>query len=250
MYRWVQLLSLSLLSLLVMPAAVVAQRASDSSGPTEDLGDAIALAEVLPALADTELGAIVVGPAPAPGTSRRVRRSEVLAALEREGRSARGLAIPRVTTVRRERVVYERDSLAELLHGPLVRELGSCRLESLSPSGRATLARAPTEVDVEVRLPQASSRAAASNVGGTAILRDGRNTVRVPFRARVSCPAPVVRPGNRIWVRVRVGPVIARAEAEVRQPGRIGDVIRVRNVSTRAVLQARILDAETAEVVR
>lgn len=246
------LLSLSLLSLLALPAAAAAQSTSEVASSSEDLGhdpDQVVLAEVLPALVDTELGSLPLGPAPAPGGSRQVRRSEVIAALRRAGRSPAGLAIPRSTIVRRGRVVLEREALEELLRSPLSRELGSCRLESMSVSGRVTLARRPSEVSVAVRLPSSSQRG-ASSVGGMATLSDGHTSVRLPFRARVTCPPPVVAPGTRLWVEVRVGAVIARAQAEARQPGRLGEIIRVRNLATNAVLMARVLDTETAEVVR
>jgi flagella basal body P-ring formation protein FlgA len=46
-----------------------------------------------------------------------------------------------------------------------------------------------------------------------------------------------------------VGHVKATAPAEARQPGRVGEIIRVTNRATGASLRARVLDARTVEVV-
>ena len=47
-----------------------------------------------------------------------------------------------------------------------------------------------------------------------------------------------------------VGPVRASAPGEARQPGRIGDVIRVHNAATGRTLMARVVAPDTVMVVR
>ena len=56
--------------------------------------------------------------------------------------------------------------------------------------------------------------------------------------------------GASLRLIVRIGNVVASAPGQASQNGRIGQVIRVRNLSTQRALMARIIDAENAEIVR
>ena len=63
-----------------------------------------------------------------------------------------------------------------------------------------------------------------------------------------------------LFAAVKVGVLVAlaailalslrRAPAVARQPGRVGDVIRVQMIENHQSLQARVIDSHTAEVVR
>ena len=77
----------------------------------------------------------------------------------------------------------------------------------------------------------------------------GRET-RLPVRASVTCPPPVIAPGSTVRIVVNIGQVRASVPGEARQPGRIGDVIRVSNRVTRGTLLARVVSAEVVEVVQ
>ena len=221
----------ALLTLLLVPSFALAQ-------------EQIQLGEVIPALAGTELGQIPLGAAPPPGASRVVRRSEVLAALRRAGRDVRGLAIPRATRVRREARALDSEGLAELSRGAVRQALAPCTVDALTVRGDASVAQGPLEVEAEGQAPRSSGAAPV-----VVILRAGGREVRVPAQARVSCPAPVVAPGRRVRVIARFGAVEASAPGVARQPGRVGDVIRIQNLQTRSGLRARVIDADTVEVV-
>jgi len=220
-----------LLTLLALPGVALAQ-------------EQIQLGEVIPALAGTELGQLPIGAAPPPGASRTVRRSEVLAALRRAGRDPRGLAIPRSTRIRREARALDAEALAELSRAAVRQTLAPCTVDDLTVRGDATVAQGPLEVEAEGAAPRSSGAAAV-----VVVLRAGGREVRVPAQARVSCPAPIVAPGRRVRVVARFGAVEASAPGVARQPGRVGDVIRVQNLQTRSGLRARVIDADTVEVV-
>ncbi|MEC7522275.1 MAG: flagella basal body P-ring formation protein FlgA [Myxococcota bacterium] len=220
-----------LLTLLALPGVALAQ-------------EQIQLGEVIPALAGTELGQLPIGAAPPPGASRTVRRSEVLAALRRAGRDPRGLAIPRSTRIRREARALDAEALAELSRAAVRQTLAPCTVDDLTVRGDATVAQGPLEVEAEGAAPRSSGAAAV-----VVVLRAGGREVRVPAQARVSCPAPIVAPGRRVRVVARFGAVEASAPGVARQPGRVGDVIRVQNLQTRGGLRARVIDADTVEVV-
>jgi len=206
--------------------------------------DHVVLAEVIPALAGTELGALELGPAPPPGASRVVRRSEVLSALRRAGRDPRGLAIPRTTRIRRDARRLDADALEALSRDAIAEALAPCSMSDLRIDATAVVARGELAVRVEGGPPPRSGPRLVVVILSAA----GRET-RVPAQARVECPAPVVRPGARVRVIARFGSVEASAPGVARQPGRVGDVIRVRGGSGRASLRARVIDAQTVEVV-
>jgi hypothetical protein len=207
--------------------------------------DRILLAEVLPALADTELGALDMGEAPAPGSHRIVRRHEVIAALRGVGRSAEGLAIPRATTVRREVRSLDPQVFRSLATDAVNESIFPCVVDELNLPQRVSVGLAAPEVRASVRAPSTGSRAS-----GILILSAGGREQKVAVAATVRCPPPVVQPGSRIRLVVTVGSVRASAPGEARQAGRVGDVIRVHNHATQAQMQARVLDAQTAEVLR
>ncbi|HJL19619.1 MAG TPA: flagella basal body P-ring formation protein FlgA [Sandaracinaceae bacterium LLY-WYZ-13_1] len=228
------------------PRLVVAALVLALLGPAAAAAQsAVHLSEVVPALGGTELGALEVGPAPPPGGTRVIRRSDVLRALREAGRDPRGLAIPRATRIRREARALDGDRIEALSRDAVVEALAPCRLEELTVRGDATVAAGPLEVTAEGQAPRRSGAASVM-----VILSAGGREVRVPAQARVRCPAPVVRPGRRVRLRVRFGAVIASAPGVARQPGRVGEVIRVQNLQTRASLRARVIDAETVEVVQ
>jgi len=232
-------------------AAGLAQPPPQGSNPNgtesaERDTDSILLAEVVPALEGTELGALPIAPAPTPGHRRVVRRSEVLAALTRAGRSARGLVIPRSVTIRREARELDRDALAGEVAAPIAEALAPCEVLDVQVPVSVTLPAGELETEVDVRRPHHASTSAT----GVVHLRVGSYERRVPVRARLRCPPPAVSPGATIRIVAQVGPVRVSAPGEARQPGRVGDVIRVRNLATRASLEARIVDAQTVVVIR
>lgn len=81
-------------------------------------------------------------------------------------------------------------------------------------------------------------------------LKIGKRQLLLPVSARVSCPPPAVEPGQTLSLVLRRGAVRLKVPGEARQPGRIGQVIRVTNSLHRNTLQARILSSELAEVVQ
>ncbi len=208
--------------------------------------DVITLAEIVPALEGSELGALAIGPAPAPGTARRVRRTEVVRALARAGRDARGLVIPRSVEVRRTLRALDAEGVDALLRPVLTQALAPCELVGWRGPTRLELGEAAPTIEADIDPPLR----AQGSVSGVVRLRQAGREQRVAVRADVRCPEPSVAAGDRVRVVVRIGPVLASAVGVARQPGRVGDVIRVTNEGSRTALLARIVDDETVEVVR
>jgi hypothetical protein len=203
--------------------------------------DRVLLEEVIPALAGTELGALAIGDAPPPGTARSVRRSEVIAALRTQGRSADGLAIPRSTRIDRRARTIDSDDFATLARPALEEALAPCSIGDIRAPRTTTSARFSVRAEATRPLRDGS-------IPATIVLEANGRETRVSIRAEVSCPAPDVEAGKRVRIVVRVGTVHATAPGEARQPGRVGDVIRVTNLYNRRSFDARIVDDQTVEV--
>jgi len=223
----------SLLLVLVLAPA----RAS-ADGP-------ITLGEVLPALAGTELGALELGPAPPPGSSRTVRGSEIRSALRQAGRDVRGLAIPAATRVERAARRLEGADLEALVTQALDRAVHPCRVSELALAQAVTVAPGELTATTSASPPPRSGRIAAR-----VVLSAGGHDVELHVGAEASCPAPVVAPGDAVQIVARAGRVRAVAPGVAAQPGRAGDLIRVTNRLSRVSLLARVRGSGVVEVER
>lgn len=213
----------------------------------EDLtveSDRVTLAMILPALEGTELGALDIADAPLPGETRVIRASDVMAKLRETGRSPRGLAIPRsVRVVRPARSIGVKE-LDALVRKALAPRVAPCTVEQLSTLSPVTIAAGEFLLTAEPMPRKASGRTSA-----VITLTQGEHTQRISAQAVLHCPEPVVMPGAQLRLVVVVGAVRVSAPGVAAQPGRVGDEIRVTNSLTRKSLKARVLDAQSAEVV-
>lgn len=205
----------------------------------------ISLSEVIPALEGTEIGSIDLGEAPPPGAVRSISRTEVVAALRGAGRSADGLAIPRTSRIRREARELDAAQIESLARGAIREALEPCAIGELSIRSGATLPAG--ELSIRAEGPARPETGAAVL---TLLLEAGGRVTRVTAQARLTCPEAVITPGSRVTVRVAAGAVRASAYGTARQRGRVGDRVRVRVDATGALLDARVIDASTVEVIR
>lgn len=207
--------------------------------------DRVLLSEIVPALDGTELGMLEVGDAPPPGSNRTVRRSEVLRALSQAARSPQGLSIPRATRISREARSLDEDALIALSREAVSRALSPCRVDEMSAPREISVTAGRLTVRADGEAP-----ARSGSVSAIVILEGAGREVRVPVRAQVSCPPPAIQPGSRVRINVTINNVRASAPGEARQPGRVGDLVRVTNTATRRTLVARVVDGGTVELLR
>lgn len=215
------------------------------AAPRAHAQDAIVLSEIIPALAGSELGRTEIAPAPRPGASRIVRRSEVLRALRDAGHSARGLDIPRSTRIDREARRLDREDLRALVRPAILQAYAPCQVGDLNVPARVTMPAG----EITVRLDTDVDRD-ARNLSAIVVLQRGSIERRVSVRAPLQCPPPPIRSGSQVRVMARVGNVVAFGPGRARQPGRVGDVIRVHNEATHTSLMARVISPTTVEVVQ
>jgi hypothetical protein len=231
MTRWMWMLTLPLLA------------ASASAAPAR-AEDRVLLQEVMPELMDTPLGALDVAPAPALGATRVVYKSDVQRALLQAGLSAKRLKIPRAVRVTRELNSVSREELADQARAALSLATAPCELRDARFPAEVQLTAGPREFHAEF-----SNGLRDGSVAGTVVVESGGQSARVPVVVHLVCPPPDVSPGTQVTARALVGQVTASASAEARQPGRIGEIIRITNRATGASLRARVVDAHTVDVV-
>lgn len=205
--------------------------------------DRVHLSEIVPALAGSDFGAIDLGAAPAPGTSRTIRRAEILAAITASGHSADGLAIPRQARIERRAITLSPAQVQERVRDAVEAALAPCQVDSLVVTTSATIGEGP--LDVRATGP-------ARPVDGAAIvmldLRTGALATHLSARVDLTCPEAVVRSGSHVTVVARSGAVRASAPGVVRGEGRVGDVVHVRVDTTGALVEGRVVDASTVEI--
>jgi len=208
-------------------------------------GDRVTLAMILPALAGSEIGGVDIAAAPLPGKHSVVRASDIKAKLKASGRDSRGLAIPRsVRLVRRARTIDAKE-LEEMVRTALAPHIAPCDVAQVSVLEPITIGDGEFELEASPVQRKQSGRTQA-----TITFRQGERSQRISTQAVLHCPDPVMLPGSTIRLVAISGPVRVSAPGTVNQPGRVGDEIRVTNQLTRRALKARVIDAQTAEVIQ
>ncbi|MDD9946753.1 MAG: flagella basal body P-ring formation protein FlgA [Myxococcales bacterium] len=207
--------------------------------------DRITAGEVMPSLRGGPHSDIVIAPAPTAGSSRIVRRRDVRRALRAHGVDLAGLRIPRQVRISRAARDVEGGTLLPVITEAVAQVVGPCTVERVRVPRRVTLGAGEPSVVAE---PPATVRDGTVSIALE--LLSGAQAQRLIVSARLSCPPPVVGPGDLVRVTVRVGAVLASAPGRARQAGRVGEVIRVVNTATGARLSARVVDHDTVEVVR
>lgn len=206
----------------------------------------ILLQEVMPTLVGTPVGAVDVAQAPAPGSSLTIHRADVQRALTQAGLqgSLKAKDIPKTVKVSRESVKVTRDELSIAAHEAVRNATAPCELGDVRYPSDVKLSAGPRSYRAEF-----NGLRSGSLTGAVFVTSGGRDT-RVPVIASLSCPPPEITAGAHVIAVAQVGPVKATAPAEARQPGRVGEIIRITNRATGASLRARILNSRTVEVVQ
>lgn len=134
--------------------------------------------------------------------TRTIRRSDVLAALKREGKETQGLAIPRSTRISRELRLLGRQEATALATQALSEVFTPLRNQQCHPSrANPRNERNAHRTRDDTRLPGATS--SSSSV----VFISGTHETRVSVHARLSCPPPVISTGNRVTLVARSGAV-------------------------------------------
>jgi len=204
----------------------------------------VTLAMILPALEGTELGGLDLAPSPLPGESSVIRASDVKAKLKASGRDARGLAIPKSTRVTRHKKTLDAQQLDAMAKRALAPRVAPCNVEQLSALQPMVLAEGDFELTADAMPRKQSGRTSVM-----VTVKQGERVQRLSMQAVLSCPEPVVMPGAQVRLSLHYGAVHVSAPGVATQPGRVGEEIRVTNQLTKKSLKARVIDAQSVEVV-
>lgn len=233
---------------LLLCAALALVVLTHGEAQAEDIaveGDRVTLAMILPALQGTELGGLDLAASPLPGESSVIRASDVKAKLRESGRDARGLLIPKSVRLVRHKKSLDAKELDGLIRSALAARVAPCTVAQLSTLQPITIAQGEFQLEAEPMPRKQSGRTSA-----VVTVKQGDRTQRVNVQAQLDCPAPVVMPGAQIRLVLNSGSVHVSAPGIAHQPGRVGDEIRVTNQLTKTSLMARVIDAQSAEVIR
>ena len=126
----------------------------------------------------------------------------------------------------------------------LAAQVAPCTVESVSTLPAVTLGGGDYDVETE-----AAARRNSGRVGVVITLKQGERSQRISAQVELTCPQPVVQPGANVRAVYAHGVVRVSAMATVHQAGRVGDEIRVTNQATKKQLRARVIDAQTVEVL-
>jgi hypothetical protein len=202
---------------------------------------------------DADIAALDLGPAPPPGNTRTLPKSEVEAQLRAAGADASKLHMARNVVFRSASRRWSGDELKTLLEPSLSAALPhGVTLRTLKYSH--PLVTSPKITVGDAHFPKLPKREGELTVTATVDLRQDEVVVlRVPVTMVVDISEEATRPalprGSRVSVVIEHGGARVSAVALSMSDAELGDVTLFRITSTQRVLRARLESQDTARVV-
>lgn len=202
---------------------------------------------------DGEIAALDLGPAPPPGNTRTLPRSEVEEQLRAAGEDTKKLHMPRNLVIRSAARRWSSDEVKAMLEPTLSAALPhGIQLRQLKYS--RPLVSSPRISVGEVHFPKFPKREGETTITATIELRqDDVVVLRLPVTVIVDISADATRPllskGSRVSVVIEHGGARVSAVALSMSDAELGDIALFRVASTQRVLHARVESADTARVV-
>lgn len=201
-----------------------------------------------------ELPDFEVGPAPPPGSSRTVAKSEIVDAASKSGVSLKQLKLPsavRVTSAAKRWNTEELSSAAgavlqaSLPPGVVVKRAKATTYALTSPSAAVTAVRVP-------KLPRREGEHLTTAV--IELSNDGQIVARIPLSLSLdisgAAALPAVGKGSRVQLVIESGPARISATAVALSEGEVGETLQFRVASTQKVLYGLVVDPTLARVVQ
>ena len=246
MNKFTLLIALSLTTSVSSPLWAETLRTIDSSR--------IHLSDVSDGYDEGALASLDLGPAPPPGNSRLLSRSEVSDQLRAAGDDARSLRMPNAVRVRSAAKRWSPDELRDVFTPKVVEALPPGVTFKSSKFGRA-LVTSPNVSVGPVHVPKFPKRVGELTLTVTVdLVQDDVTVLRVPVTVVVWISEAATRPaaskGARVTLVIEHGLARVTALATALSDTELGAFGSFRVAATQRVLRARLLTADSAEVVQ
>jgi len=200
-----------------------------------------------------DLAHLDLGPAPPPGNSRLLSRAEVEAQLRAAGDDAKSLRMPSALRVKSAAKRWSPEALRDAVTPRLLAALPPGLTLKTAKLNRPLLT-SPGVVVGEAHFPRFPKREGELTLTATVdMLQDGVTVLRVPVTVVVlvteAATRAAVSKGGRVNLVIQHGAARVTALATALSDTELGASGMFRVASTQRVLRARLLSADTAEVV-
>ena len=218
------------------------------------VGSRIHLHEVSDGYDDGDLASLDLGPAPPPGNSRLLSRAEVEDQLRAAGDDAKSLRMPSALRVKSAAKRWSPEELREALTPRLMAALPPGLNFKMAKLNRS-LVTSPSVVIGDAHFPKFPKREGELTLTATVDMQqDGVTILRVPVTVIVHVTEAATRAaaskGARVNLMISRGAARVSAVALALSDTELGGVGMFRVVSTQRVLRARLMSADSAEVVQ
>ena len=232
-------------SALCLPAYAESERTID--------GTRIVLKDVSDGYDEGDLAALDLGPAPPPGSSRLLSRSEVEEQLRAAGDDAKSLRMPSALRVKSASKRWSPEDLREAVTPRLMAALPPGLTFKTAKLNRA-LVTSPSVVIGAAHFPKFPKREGELTLTATVDLQqNGVTVLRVPVTVVVlvteAATHAAASKGARVNLVIQHGAARVTALATALSDTELGGLGLFRVASTQRVLRARLLSADSAEVV-
>lgn len=213
----------------------------------------IHLSDVSDGYDDGALASLDLGPAPPPGNSRLLSRTEVSEQLRAAGDDARSLRMRDSVRVRSAVRRWSSDELREAFTPKLTQALPPGVIFKGSKFSRS-LVTSPNVSVGSVHVPRFPKRVGELTLTVTVdLVQDDVTVLRVPVTVIVQITEAATRPavskGARVTLVIEHGPARVSALATALSDTELGALASFRVAATQRVLRARLLTPDSAEVV-
>ncbi len=213
----------------------------------------IRLSDVSDGYDDGDLAGLDLGPAPPPGNSRLLSRGEVEEQLRAAGDDAKLLRMPASLRVKSAAKRWSTDELREALTAKLISSLPA-GIDFKSSRLNRGLVTSPRVHVGDVHLPRIPKHVGELTLTASVdLVQDDVTVVRVPITLIVevseAATLPAAAKGSRVNLVIEHGAARVSALATAMSDTELGATGFFRVASTQRVLRARLLSADSAQVV-
>lgn len=212
----------------------------------------ITLGEIVTGI-PSDLASIDLGPAPALGSSRLIKREELESALP-DGTNKGTLKLPKSVRVSRKAKALSVTDIEKLCKEALARGTmpRGATVKAIRPKGATTVPDGFTSV--ELTLPKPPRREGKHSQAATLFLKQGDETiaalaVTVDLTLDATAAVPDAKKSERGTFVLRRGQIEVRAAVTMNEDADVGDVVHVTVTDSSKIIKGRLVASKPATIV-